>query len=363
MGKDKNPYKKFLKKQKLARGLGHTTKSSRKPGGASFGDRWAPPKLSEDEDPESVILFPGEYSMPVVVNKDGDIMNMERQYYMGGEHYFKTSGKGRGCTCSAGLKLEAQGDGTMEIEVGDADCVPCYHVNDGVGGLSKRLMHVFNGVLMGNFHLVDSDRTDDDGKAYKDWVRCDGKRCKHCNSGAKKIYGRRVYWQMGKRFINSLLLHSKTVLSKHCKCGGELELAGFQCESCGEIIRDLEDDPADKAEIKVLRTKDAKCPNCREKDIPEEIYECDSCNKPSALELWDVVLHLGREGEGTESQLKIADWKPLSEDMREKLKDRMKAYDFAERLFKIPDHKFQSKRLGLPNPFGDGDSKGKVDYD
>lgn len=353
-------FKRFLKaRRNVASSMRRTSHRSRKGGGGGFGDRWFPPKTSEGARPQGVVLFPGKYEIPVQLGKtdDMDVMNLE--YYLTFEHFF--AAKKRGATCAAGLRVMPDGD-DFELTFGDGQCPACYHIEDGAGGINRRLMHVFNAVLLGHFHLIDSNRTDGEGKPYKDWVDCEGKRCKYCSSGSDRIYGRRVYWPMGSRFVNTLMTHSNTVLSGYCKCGGEIEPIGFQCPECEEVIRDLEEDPADNEELALLRSKKSKCPNCKVVDVPNEVPECDSCKKARPLTLWDVQFKLARQGEGTDTTLMISEWKPITEKLLAKIEKKMRPYDFAKGLYKPPTPAQQAKRLEVPNPFGEQD-RGGVDWD
>lgn len=352
-------YDRFLKVKKTTRGLRSDSRNKRGKGGGGFSDRFTPPK--GEEDPASIVLFPGDYKIELKTPKRGDTVTMEREYYVVYEHFYAT--KMRGVTCSAGLALEKDGDNYLVVP-GNDDCVPCFHIEENDAGISRRRLCVFNGVLLGYFHLVDSDRTDNDGKPYKEWKPCRGKRCKHCNNGIEKTYGRRVYWPLGSRFVDQLLAHEAKVLSKHCKCGGELEPIGFQCADCGEILLDLDEDPLDHEEIAAYRSKPAKCPNCGLRDIPEEVPECDSCNKPTPLTMWDVSMDVIRSGEGTDTNLMVTGWKPLDDKLLKRIEERMKPFDFAGRIYKKPEPAFQAKLLSLPNPFEDGGGKrkGKVDW-
>jgi len=352
-------FKRFLKARKnVARSMSKTTHRKRG-GGGSFGDRWFPPKTSEGDRPVGVVLFPGDYHIPVALGKKGEVDEMELQYYLTFEHYY--AAKRRGSTCSAGLRVLPDGE-DFELTYGDGDCPACYHMEDGAGGINRRLMHVFNGILLGHFHLIDSDRTDDNGKPYKDWVACEGKRCKYCSSEVDRVYGRRIYWPMGSRFVNTLMTHTNTVLSGHCKCGGEIETVGFQCTECGEVLRDLEDDPADDEELKVMRSKKTRCPNCKVMEIPEEVPECGTCTKAEPLTLWDVQFKLARQGEGTDTTLMISEWKPITNNLLAKIEKKMTPYDFAKTLYKPPTPKEQANRLGVPNPFTEEGDRGGVDW-
>jgi len=360
MGKEN--YDRFLKSQNTLRDARRTSKQKRgKGGGGGFSDRWAPPKSDDGEEPEEIVLFKGEYKMPVKVGKKGAVKELERAYYLLFEHGRKTRNGWRSATCSAGMRL-AVVDGEMELTYGDDPCPSCYHIDDGAGDINRRLMHVFNLITLGYWHLVDSDRTDDQGKPYKDWVPCEGRRCSMCKDGLKKHYGRRRFWEMGKRFIEQILTHAETILAKNCRCGGKLEVVGFECPNCGDVMVDLDDDPMDKKEINKFRAAPQRCPHCKKTDYPEAVTECDSCNDPTPLDIWDVKYQIMRTGTGTDTSLMISNWEILEEEEREKIQGLMKPYDFASGLFKRLEPAEQAKRLDIPNPFKDDDGRGGVDW-
>jgi hypothetical protein len=359
-------YEKYLKSRSTTRDARRTSRSSRKGGGGGFSDRFAPPK-EDDGDPQAIVLFPGDYKMKVTVGKKGKkTEEMERKYYLVFEHGRKTKEGWRSVTCRAGLKLEQVEKGVHELTYGDNQCGPCFHIDDGSAGINRRLLHVFNLVSLGYYHLIDSDREDSEGKPYKEWAECAGKRCKHCNDESERVYGRRMYWPLGKRHIGQLLSYAEKELAANCKCGGELSIVGFQCSECNEILLDLEEDPVDKKELAQLRNRPMKCPNCKEKEIPDAVTECDSCREPQPLTLWDVRLKVLRTGTGTDTSLMVTGFKIISDKLRRNIEKRMRPFDFESSIYRLPSTEQQAKRLDIPNPFDDDDNddeRGGVKWD
>jgi len=362
-GKKDQDFNSFLTSYSTVRDGRRTAKKSGGGGKGGFGDRWAPPKIDDGDEPQEIILFPGDYNMPISVGKKRELQTLNRKYYIAFEHGYKNQGRYRSCTCAAGLKLIHTGD-DWDLQHGDDDCVPCYHIDEGTADISRRLLHVFNLIVLGNFHLVDSDRTDPNGKPYKEWASCNGKRCAHCKDGSPKTYGRRQFWSMGKRFINQLLTHADTVLSKYCKCGGSLDVVGFECLACGDVIIDFDDTPMDKKEVNQFKGSSHKCPHCGSVDYPEPVVECSTCTKPTPLDVWDVKYSLARSGEGTDTSLMISEWQILDDKTVDRVSKLMKPYEFDKGLFKKPDLAHQAKLLGIPNPFKDDEDapKGSVDW-
>lgn len=354
-------FKKFLKKQRTTADARRTAKVNQRGGGGGFSDRFDPPQIDEGDEPISIVLFPGNYEMDVRVGKKGKQDKLEREYFLTFEHYFAT--KQRGGTCRAGLKLERAGD-NFELVAGDDDCPACYLMDkEGVEAINRRLLHVFNAIILGYFHLVDSDKEDKEGKPYKIYEPCEGKRCKHCSNGVEKTYGRRVYWQLGKRGVNTLMSHADTVLSKHCKCGGSLEPVGFECPECHEILIDIAEEGLSKKEIQAYRVKEHKCPNCKNTDLAVEVSECDSCKDAQPLTIWDVQLEVGKQGKKTETQIMITGWSPLTDKLIGKIEKKRKPYEFDKMLFKKPTCEQLAKKMGIPNQFeGDDEEKGSVKW-
>jgi hypothetical protein len=354
-------FRKFLSKQRTTSDARRTARVNQRGGGGGFSDRFDPPQIDEGAEPASIVLFPGNYAMDVKVGKKGELDKLEREYFLTFEHFFAT--KQRGGTCRAGLKLERVGDGA-ELVVGDDDCPACYLIDkEGVESINRRLLHVFNAVLLGHFHIIDSDRMDKENKPYKEYVPCDGKRCKHCSNGAEKTYGRRVYWQLGKRGVNTLMSHADSTLSRHCKCGGKLEPVGFECPECHEILIDLAEDGLSAKELQGYRTREQKCPNCGAKDLPVEVPECDSCKDAKPLTIWDVQLEVGKQGKKTESNIMITGWSPLTEKTLAKIEKKLRPYEFDKMLFKKPTCEQLAKKMGIPNPFeSDDEERGSVKW-
>jgi len=292
-------------------------------GGGSFSDRYAPQEGSAGKI-TPIVLFKAEYVTPIA-NEDGKgSRKFESPYGLVMRHYHKSSNSfGR---CSAGLMDIRDTDGNLIVDIGKKPCLGCYQASKGKdkGMAWAKKLHVFNGVLMAEFHLVDSDRKNDKtGDFYKDPVQCEGRGCKHCDKGIEKRFGRRVYWPVGPSFTEQLVDFADYTLSTSCKCGGEISVPAYECPKCGECYRDLEQNPANEEELEDIRMEMHKCGGCGFEGYMQAVNECNQCNKAEPLKLWDVKMELYKSGEGTNTSLQVRRFKAVTDEEWKKIEGVM----------------------------------------
>lgn len=363
-------YENFAKRhgRTLSRQLAKTAKNKKGGGGGGyFGDRFTLPCV--DEDPANIIVFPGEYKTEIVMRGEDPLVEIY-DYGLVFDHF--NGVKKTSFPCSAGLQLVKDRDGDWVISTGKKPCVACWHISNGTGkGISRRKLHVFNIVVLDHFHQVDSDKTGSDGKPYKNWVTCEGRRCKYCKKGLERTFGRHMYWPVGSGYLGNMLGYEMNIFSKHCQCGGELEPIAFQCSNpnCQEVIRDLEDDPASKKELIKLRNRAYKCPECDNEDIMDEVPECDECNRPAPIGMFDVVMQVSssmtlkdkENKDFVKSNLLIPQWRRISEKDMKRAKPLMeKPFDFYGKLYKPLTIEEQADKFDISNPYDDEDDDGRA---
>lgn len=310
--------------------------------------RFTPPGANED--PARIMLFPGEYTMLLEVEGARKPFKMVRPYGIVNRHY--NSAKKRFCRCTAGLKREDTPDGNYLILPGNDECPSC-SVAKSADFMAVRKLHVFNVLRLEHYHLVDSDRKKEGTSEYfKDYVECDGKRCKLCRKGAERVFGRRMYWPIGPMHVEQLVDIDRKTISKRCICGGKVSPVAFTCPACGGIFRDLDDDPVDsKKELSQIRSEEHRCQQkgCKYVGAMSEVSQCDSCRKATPLTLWDLEMEVYMSGSGTKSALTLSDWEPLTVKTRGLIKENLltpfdwdKVYDF-----KPMEPKEQVKHMGI----------------
>ena len=335
--------------------------SKKKRGGGFYSEKWAPPRTYEDDNGQKIVepsepiaVIEGDYNL-VARTRDGEKIPFNFPFWIYYDHYNASKGvKRRSAACSAGLVVDLDENGNPIFDVGDDPCVPCHYINEeGAGGqdgwLSVRRTVVFNAVVLKWFHVKQ------DGKKVE-YLDCTGKKCKLCDDGVKKQFGRRVFWPMGPiwaEYINE----KQALFEKSCGCGGELEYLGFTCPECQNIIADYENENPAEGEIANLRTTDVECPHCHETVRAHPELDCNECEEPSIVDLWSVAMKPRRIGDKYTPDLEA--WRPLKEKELEAIA-QFKPIDFSKFL-SPPSIKDVCDWYGLKNPF-DKDSSGSSEW-
>jgi len=318
--------------------------------GGSWTQRFRAPGANED--PAQIVLVPGEYEIVLQTGK-GKPFKLQRRYGIVYRHYNAT--KKKYCRCTAGLAMDGKPNNYI-IVPGNQPCPSCRTMEDGAAWMQIRKLHVFSIVLLDHFHLVDSDRVNDrTGEAYKEYEECQGKRCKLCKKGVKRVFGKRMYWPLGPMHAGQLGDIARKTLATKCACGGRIRPIAAQCPACGATLRDFDDEPFDtKKELAEFRSSSHTCVNddCSYKGPFLEIPECDSCRKATPLGLFNTKLEVYMAGKGTQSVLQVSDFEPLSVKLKAKIKDAMIPFNLDKVWdFKPLDPDEQAKVMGIDNPF------------
>jgi hypothetical protein len=325
-------------------------------------NRFKPPQ----NDADWVRLIPGNYD-----GMDG----AQVPYFEYIEHFNATVMRGTICS----RVWREQPDGELE---GSGKCIPCYELDDGASNISFRRMAAFLLLHLDWYYLIPA--TNDNGEvltykrdskyhkagdvifdrihepaAYKEYGRAAIKR-----EGYDKVFGNLMHWSLG---TNHLLTLSAKIddLESECKCGGEIETALWECSKCGHEVFDLTEDgdcEYSRKEVNQLVAKKVTCPNCEANVYLNPVRECNNCKDPNPLQLWDVDLCVGREGDGAQSQLIVRKHKHV--DVDERCKDLIPDRDILQRVFAGDSLEYQSKAMRIPNPFRKDEARRHVqDYD
>jgi len=202
------------------------------------------------------------------------------------------------------------------------------------------------------------------------------KQCTGCQQNAPVRLGSHCYLELGKNHLLNLLDFADNVLGKVClNCNTGLVKIGFSCKSCKQSVLDIAQSGWTNEQIKEFQDQAVRCPHCGVTELPDPDYDCGyddkgfskiqgGCpeeNEPVPLSLFDVVVWLHREGEGTQSALSVAQWCRLTEapfgnsgeasDITSWVKDQIvpQIFDF-EDLFGT-DTQGQAKALKCFDPF------------
>jgi hypothetical protein len=310
-----------------------------------------------------VRLIPGSYE-----GFDGNSV----PYYEYIEHFNATVQRGTICS----RVYREQPDGELE---GSGKCIPCKELEEGATNISFRRMAAFLLLHLDWYYLIPA--TDDKGNvltfrrdtkfhkagdvimdrvheavAFKEYGRGAIKR-----EGYERVFGNLMHWSMG---TNHLLVLSAKIdsLESECKCGGEIETMLWECPHCGAEIFDMTPDGESeytRQEVAQLVTKEVPCKSCGKRGMLVPVRECTKCKNPTPLQLWDVDLCVGREGEQTQSQLIVHKHKHVPID--ERCKDLVPERDILQRVFAGDSIEYQSKSMRIPNPWHTEDARRHVE--
>jgi hypothetical protein len=306
-----------------------------------------------------VLLFRGLYKIPVL-DLDGVMQIIERPYDIKGQHY--SAALNKFLTCRAGFQdFKDPEDGSVGIEAGEGDCVPChYYFDNSSGAISgPRKLHIFNAILLDYFHEIEGSQEikGRPGSFWKEMEQCTGRRCVRCKQGVEKKFGNRVFIPLGTNFVSALADYDLVTLAESCHCGGELEPVGFSCSECGVPYRDFEENGCSNEELQSLREELHRCPTCTQRVEMEEYSDCNNCRNPKALTMWDVAMEMYRSGEGVNTSLIISKYRKVSDEEREKLRHLMTPID-TNKMYPILSLADQASKFGVDNPFGEEERRG-----
>lgn len=236
--------------------------------------------------------------------------------------------------------------------------------------VSMRLLHAFNVIHLDWYHLVPV--FDDNGKAvlYKggdrkgeqvmEKVLCEGRRCEMCRDGVEKVFGKKGHWSVGSGHLGDLAGYI-TEIEKNCSyCGeGMLEVISWECSECGHPVIDMNETRLSDNEIAEIVLDIQECQKCGNKDYLLRQLECDKCQDPTPLSIFDVDIDVKRQGEGTNSTIQIPRFTAC--DISDELKDLCKPYDFKQ-VFAPDPLDIQARLLKINNKYGPDGGETSRDY-
>lgn len=145
------------------------------------------------------------------------------------------------------------------------------------------------------------------------------------------------------------------------RCNAFLDVDGYACPHCNQMLINAETDPRPLEELEALTMKKYPCHHCQRPVFLKEINSCSSCGNGSVQGLFDGVLYGQRQGEDTQSHLVLVQFDTLADfeaslppDVRqligkplsERIAELNKPYEFSE-LYKPKSYEEMAKRLEL----------------
>lgn len=400
----------------LRRGAAQAGGNGKGKGKGGFFAKWIPPgfeKLCKQMTPqesrteiqaaEPIVLVQGEYLDPYTLDKATNQPTMGQMFHHHSHRYqrhYKGKPAGyRSATCTAGPDPH-----------NPQPCVPCLLIDQkemDEKSSGSRSSWVVNAVHLSSYYETQyvkdgQAQTRQDSTPIMIKKECkqgsisqrnywnyraqnsNGKesaQCEGCAQGIPHTLGNHRYWELGKGHLNALLDFNEKQLSGTCYYTNTgIVKKGFVCGSCRAPILDIAASQFTNEQIQQFEDATMTCPSCQVPGLPVPDYEAgfdsqfiakvagyappvDAAGVPiplRPLDLFDVVLWIQREGEGTKSAPVVKKWERLTQapfgeggapfdltGMVEALVPEV--FDFGELFSTDPDT--QAKDLDRANPY------------
>lgn len=98
-----------------------------------------------------------------------------------------------------------------------------------------------------------------------------------------------------------------------CGCGGSLFPAVYTCETCEDILLDVEDTDLTEGEVKRFGDNSIRCGACGHVGYPQSQSLCDSCEDPTPLHFWEVAAQITKVREGQWPTIRVDKVIPLAD--------------------------------------------------
>lgn len=402
----------------LRRGAAKTGGGGKGKGKGGFYAKWTPPSFenlskqltpaetrTEVQAAEPVVLVPGEYLDPhnlhpiTMQPSKGEMYHHHSHRY---QRFYKGRAAGyRSATCTRGPDPH-----------NPQPCVPCLLIDQkemDEKASGSRSSWVVNAVHLVSYYeapyVKDGQiQTKNDGTTIMIKRECkqgtinnrsywtqraaksNGKetaQCEGCAQGFPHVLGNHRYWELGKGHLNALLDFNEKELSNTCYYTGTgIVKKGFVCGTCRTPLMDIAASQFTNEQIQQYEDSPQTCtnPQCQAVNLPVPDYESgfdtqfvakvagyqppvDAAGVPiplRPLDLFDVVIWIQREGEGTKSAPVIKKWERLTQapfgeggapfDLTGVVESlASETFDFAELFSTDPGQ--QAKDLDTANPY------------
>lgn len=389
-----------------------TKTETKKTGGRGSRGNWREQwRLPKGGQPAPFVLIDGQYTDP---DPDPDIVEVDLTtgqpkpvkvpYYKWLKHRRKMPNKSYPITeaCARGWDKH-----------NPQQCAGCAAMDSGDRSVSLSEAYSFGVVHLAYYHhhpLFDNKtgqmvmKKDNSGPFMVD-TECSGKACNFCRvlSGQypvvqqgeffpqydpktlSVVFGARRYMELGKGHLGDLSEWDKQIGSR-CggtawvkdqqgnyikdaqgnaipkgRCNNFLDVDGYACATCGNLLINAEQDPRPLAELEALTFRKYPCHFCQRPTFLKEVNSCPSCGNAVVQGIFDGVLWGQRQGEDQQSHLVLVQYDTLADfestldqntrqligkPLQERIAELAKPYEF-EGLYKPKSYADMAKRLEL----------------
>lgn len=290
-----------------------------------------------DAEPRWFRLIPGNYEVDLYIAEEDTTEKILLPFYHYRRHYDQSQRKY--LPCSAG----------NNIDFAPKPCIGCTKLSD-----SPQDVFAFTAVHLDWYHETPWEKDGEiqinkkTGKPFTNLTLCEGRGCKVCRTEGEesRVFGRRGHLTLAYTHKNYLMAKADK-LSRHCRCGEELEVVSMLCPKCGNVMIDMETTDLTDKQIGEYHRDGMVCGKCGRKMIMLDEYDCD-CGNPQPLSIFDVDVELSKVSTSdNKTQLDVAFGKPGPLD--ERYKGDTEPYDFSE-IFAPPTIEVQRAIYSYQGP-------------
>lgn len=290
------------------------------------------------------------------------------------KHYNRQTNKYQ--TCSSLWHRDPVTGKRVRVRVTEADeghrCVGCFlqydnHPSTGIPARPVTTSHyyTFSIYVMANFHLDPNNKdgkplgVNEEGQPKYRRLMCtqNPQVCEGCMKGLPIEYGRRMRWEIAKKYLLVLLDYVKAAALDCANCGaahsGEegdrtsgLAASTLICSHCGRPIPSS--DP--KKVVEIIEDKTAvKCEACGAVMVPQEHLVCANCSTPKRPTLYDMDFWVKKASERKTSDVVVMKYK-VGRPHEKVPQDQLRPLDLYETL--LPeDLESQLQIHDVPSPW------------
>lgn len=360
---------------------------------------------------EPIVLIKGQYSDPYQRDKDGNpiipppVIEAKRfrahtfpvwiQPKTAGQQGFKTF---REIVCSAGPEAHAP-----------QPCVGCFQVDHGSKDSKPRDQWAFNIAHLAWYHTrpyvkdgqIQTKQNSNEPIMIKDEcmshkmenvllgrainARAQGvnkkyRQCEGCGQYAPQgmqpqqhpyIWGDHRTLQIGWGHLKRIFDLDDEIGKKCANCGTHIIRIAFDCGRCNNEMINVAQTGWTNEQLDQYSKTHQQCGQCGNVDLPVSVYECGYNEQymkvgggcpdnidPRITSIFDVVLFVQREGEGTDSELVVKRWEPISQyktpdgrPLSEHLKEIVKAPFNLDEMYAPDSLDDQAETIRVQNPY------------
>lgn len=388
-------------------------KGGKGPQRASYYARWKPPSMSDilkkflaappneesrTQISEPIIIIPGQYVDVLARNEDGSPVTpppiIEGKHFRA--HTFPVTVSPRSgapfrtfkdIVCSCGTDPHAP-----------TPCLGCYQVDHGAKDSRARDQWAFNIAHLAWYHtrpyMKDGQIQYKRGTQEPIMVKNEcltykmenvilgragqqpnlkrkAKQCEGCQGQHPHVWGDHRTIQVGSKHLQTILDMDDQYGRKCANCGTGIIRVAFNCGHCKQEVLDVAAAGWTNEQLDTFAKSPHQCAHCSQATVPESVFECGfddnfqqvggGCPdnvEPRRTSIFDCVLWMQREGDGTDTEIVVTKVELISayktpdgRPMADHLKEIVPAPFNLDEMYSADTLDEQAETIGVANPY------------